>query len=238
MNASRPLLKILLTLVVALACAGMTALGFWQLARGQAKQRLLDGEARAATSAPQPLAALGAAGQGVRPAFAEGRYAAEPGLLLDGQSHARTPGVAAWNVFELADGSRVLVNRGWLPQVQGAAPPLPAAPAASRIEGGWRALPAPGMRLSAQVSLCAPGVARPVLVSYPTIAELRCLYGPKLREGLLDLAPNSAGAFTPMPLAAAAQAVPPSRHYGYAAQWWAFAATLAVLSFKLSRRKS
>jgi cytochrome oxidase assembly protein ShyY1 len=221
-------------LVVA-ACLLMTGAGFWQLQRGYAKQAMLDRQAQQQRAVAIAVTEVGPAGP-VRPVFATGGYAMLPPLLLDGQSHQRRPGTAVWNVFEVADGSRVLVNRGWQADIGGCAATPEPAPTVSEVRGLWRALPVPGMRLNSQKSLCdLPPGSLPSSAYYPTVQELRCLYGPKLRDGLLDLNPDAPGALIAMTQAAAAIAVPPARHYGYAAQWWIFALTLGVLSYRLSR---
>jgi len=221
--------------VVIAACVLMTGAGFWQFQRGQAKQAMLDHQTQQQSAVAIAISDAGPAAA-ARPVLAQGSYSALPALLLDGQSHQRRPGTAVWNVFEVADGSRILVNRGWQADVAGrAATPTPA-PTVREVRGIWRALPAPGMRLQSQKSLCdLPNGTLPAAAYYPTLQELRCLYGPTLRDGLLDLKPDAPGALIPMTQAAAAVAVPPARHYGYAAQWWVFALTLALLSFRLSR---
>ena len=215
----------------------MSGLGVWQLQRGQAKQRLIDQHDAALSAEAVSVSAAAPASTAVQKVFATGHYTTDPALLLDNQTHRREPGVVVLNAFALADGSTVLVNRGWVPLANGE-PPTVVAPAinAQRIEGLWHSIPVAAMHLGGPSTLCTPGAARPRAVNYPSFAELRCLFGgnSKLRDGLLDLSPQADYGFVRDTASAAAEAVPPSRHYGYAAQWWAFAATLLVLFFRYS----
>lgn len=214
--------------------SALVSLGFWQYGRGQAKQQLLDLHAESGALAPTRLVAgLSPPPPGqMRRVVVEGEYLPGPGLLLDNQSHQRRPGAHAWSPFQLADGSRVLVDRGWLPLAEAPTPP-PAG--AQRLTGNWRALPRPGMRLGSQTLDCAAVGER---LTYPTLEQLRCRLGPELREGLLELDPAEPGGFVREWTPAGADAVPPQRHYGYAAQWWAFAATLLILFIKLNLRRA
>lgn len=217
-----------------LGCAAMLSLGFWQYGRGQAKERLIGEYVLAGATAAVPLTgdfSLPPHGQ-VRRVTAEGDYLQGAGLLLDNQSHQRRPGAHAWAPFRLADGSVVIVDRGWLPLADAPAPP----PAGSqRIAGQWRALPRPGMRLGPDAVDCTAVGER---LTYPTLEQLRCRLGADLREGLLELDPDQPGAYVHAGLPAGADAVPPQRHYGYAAQWWAFAATLLGFFLKLNLRRA
>ena len=99
--------------------------------------------------------------------------------------------------------------------------------------GYWRALPEPALRLD--IDNCAPG-DWPRVVSYPTLEDLECVLEGEVLPGLLLMDATLADGYVrewtmPNPL-------PPSRHYGYAAQWFALAATLFFLFFKLNLKHS
>ena len=214
----------------------LVTLGNWQYGRGRAKQALLDQHARALQQPARELSAaqlLPPAGQVLR-VRVQGVYEPERGVLLDNQSHQRRPGLHVWTPLRLGDGSLLIVDRGWLPLQSAAPAPPPAGP--QIVEGYWRALPQPGMRLGASGVDCAPTPARPLRVNFPDAAEARCLFGESLRPGLLELAPEEPGGYLRDWAPAGAEAVPPQRHYAYAAQWWAFAATLVGLFIKLNLR--
>ncbi|TAJ51305.1 MAG: SURF1 family protein [Nevskiaceae bacterium] len=215
----------------------MLALGYWQYGRGQTKQQLLDRHAAAAALVPVPLLADSgkpAVGE-VRRVYIDGVYRSDLSVLLDNQSHHRRPGAHAWTPLQLADGSLVVVDRGWLPLDVASVPPAPTGP--QRLEGYWRTLPQPGLRLGQAGAACAPGAALAPRVNYPDLAELRCRFGATTRDGLLELAPELPGGFVREWSPAGVDAIPPQRHYGYAAQWWAFAATLVGLFIKLNLKK-
>lgn len=216
----------------------LVSLGYWQYGRGQAKQVLLDERIRALQQPARELSGnppLPPAGQVLR-VRVQGTYEAERGVLLDNQSHQRQPGLHVWTPLRLDDGSLLIVDRGWRPLKSATDPERPPA-GPQTLEGYWRRLPQPGMRLGGSAAVCEPGAPRPQRVNFPDEATARCLFGESLRPGLLELAPDAPGGFVRDWTPAGADAVPPQRHYAYAAQWWAFAATLVVLFIKLNLRK-
>lgn len=106
----------------ALLTAGVTArLGVWQLDRAREKQQLqarLD-ERRAlpalrGETLPRSAAELPAALD--RAALLQGRWLAERTVLLDNRPMNGRPGFYPVTPLLLADGSAVLVQRGWLPR--------------------------------------------------------------------------------------------------------------------------
>lgn len=216
-------------------------LGAWQLRRGHAREALDAQYAQAAHVAAIPLdnrSAVLPDAQAVA-AEAEGTYIDQQ-LLLDNQVRERIPGYQVLTPLQLADGSGfVIVNRGWLPQNPDRrvlpALPLPAGPI--KVTGLWRALPQPALRLSTQN--CAGGDAAgwPRVVEYPTPADLACLYPGRITApGMLLLAPEAAAGFV-REWTQADERFPPSRHYAYAAQWFAFGVTLFVIFLKLNFRR-
>jgi cytochrome oxidase assembly protein ShyY1 len=91
------------------------ALGHWQWQRGQAReaqwQEFARGSDEAIEASAQTLTRL--------PRYTHvrvaGRFDAERQFLLDNISHNGAPGYQVLTVLELAEGSKLLVNRGWLP---------------------------------------------------------------------------------------------------------------------------
>lgn len=209
-------------------------LGFWQYRSGIAKQQIEQNFAVAlkAPAAPLLLGTPAPAAGELRRVWLSGHYLAHGGVLLDNQSRGQRPGVDVWTPFVLEDGSVAVVDRGWLPLVNGALPVASAPPAgAQRIEGYWRRRPEPGMRLG--VAACQPGAARPAVVNYPGAEEFRCLFGAGVLDGLLLLAPEAPGGYT-RDWRPQAEGIPPARHFGYALQWWLFAAVLIFFFIKLN----
>jgi len=143
--------------------------------------------------------------------------------------------------LRLADGALLMVNRGWLPQsgVRSELPALPTPAGLVSISGYWRALPRPAMRLGKGECVQPAAAARPWprIVDYPTIEDLHCLYGEQVLAGELLLAADAPGGFARDWRALPAE-MPPARHYGYAAQWFAFAATLLGIFIKLNLKRT
>lgn len=219
-----------------LAVGGLfLTLGLWQLDRGHSKAQLhaaFDASAQAQVlrlDTPPP-AALSAPR-----ASAAGRFDSTRQILLDNQTRDRVPGYRVWTPLRLGDGGWLMVDRGWV-----AASPdrkqLPAIDVGAderQLSGYWRPLPQPGLRLEPED--CKSG-GFPRVLNYPTLELLACVLDAPVADGLLLLDPDAADGFVrewslPNP-------VPPERHYAYAAQWFAFAATLLFFFIKLNLRRT
>lgn len=228
-----PIWAVLLTLALA---GVMTAAGVWQYGRGVQKQAMKDQRA-SATAAPATalIDDVRAPPRGQsRRVVAQGVYLPDMSVRLDNQPSNRRPGVHAWTPFQLSDGRHIVVDRGWLPL----SAPLTAPPEGEQaIEGHWKQIPQPGMRMGQPADACfAP---RPTLVNYPDLAQVRCLFGETTLDGILELDAKLPGGFERDWAAAGANEVPPSRHFGYAAQWGLFTLTLVALFIKINlKRKS
>lgn len=210
------------------------SLATWQIHRGQDKRALeiaFDGGAGESmvqlsfdTPTPDALAAPRAR--------AAGTYDATRQLLLDHQTRDRVPGYRVWTPLRMGDGAWLMVDRGWVAADpdRRRLPDVGMSSSESRVvHGHWRPLPEPGLRLATPA--CAPG-SFPRVLSYPTAEELECLLGAPVARGLLLLDPAEPEGYVrewEMP-----NPVPPERHYAYAAQWSALAATLLFLFIKLN----
>jgi cytochrome oxidase assembly protein ShyY1 len=230
MNVSRSSHAALIVKLAALslAVAGLGSLGAWQLHRGMQKKALVQAyEAALHGDATVLGRTLAPPTDAPRPVRLAGIFAADRQLLLDNQVHDEQPGYDVWTPLRLDDGSLAIVDRGWITHAQGAVVP---APAAQRIElrGLWKALPAPALRL--QTDNCAPR-PWPRVVEYPTADDLRCLLGETPIAGVVLLDAAAPDGFVrdwnPSP------GFPPERHYAYALQWFALAATLLILSLRM-----
>ena len=226
-----PLWATLLTLPLV---AGMVTAGLWQYGRGVEKQRLA--AQRAAQSAAPAAMLPGAASPpppGERRAVAVvGMYAPRLTVQLDNQPHRQRPGIHVWTPLIVETGEVVIVDRGWLP-LGGAVTDAPAG--VQRLRGHWKRLPAPGMRLAAAVSACTP--PRPERVTYPSLEDVRCLFGEKTLDGVLELDAAEPGGFTREWATSGAQEIPPARHFAYAGQWGFFALTLVTLYITLNLKR-
>jgi cytochrome oxidase assembly protein ShyY1 len=142
--------------------------------------------------------------------------------------------VRAYRLFAADDGTRLLVELGWLPL--GGDRRMPAVapiPGPQRIRG--LLLPPPSHGLAAAVA--APQADGTIVVTTVDAPGLPALLGqhalplrvlrldPALRLGYardLDILPNT---------------LPPQRHLGYAVQWFALAAVVLVTALLLTFRK-
>lgn len=215
----------------------LLSLGTWQIQRAQAKRALVDALSLPASATPielsgdSPTPDRTAAPRG----RARGTFDSDRLLLLDNQTHDRRPGYHVWSPLALDDGAWLIVNRGWIAQNpdRRQLPVIPAPGGAQTLAGYWRPLPKPGLDL--QVNNCEDG-SWPRVVQYPTVQDLRCLLGGEVANGVLLL--ESAQADGLMRDWHMPTALPPERHYAYAAQWYAFAATLLVLFVVLNLKRS
>jgi len=221
-------------------CALTVYLAFGSCTVGDQKKALDRQYAEAAAQPPRQLTAASAPAATLAAVrvSAHGTYLADRQLLLDDQVRGSTPGYHVWTPLRLDDGRLLIVNRGWVPA--GASrrdlPPLSAPVEAQVLDGLWRSLPEPGLRLGAAACDPAHPASWPRLVLYPTAADLACFYGEPVLAGELLLAPDAPDGFV-REWRVSSLGFPPARHYAYAAQWFAFAATLLVLFIKLNLKR-
>ena len=235
LRARPPLWAVLVT--VALTALFLT-LGAWQLRRAHEKEAL-----QAAFDGASDLPALGiradtpppADERSTRRGSARGAFDPARQILLDNQPREHVPGYRVWTPLRLSDGAWLIVDRGWvaahpdrrrLPAIEVGADPR-------EVSGFWRPLPRPGLRLATDP--CGE-TGFPRVASYPTREQLGCILGGTVADGVLLLDARAPDGYVrewtlPNP-------VPPARHYAYAAQWFAFAATLLFLFFKFGFRRS
>lgn len=220
-------------LLTVAAVALFGSLCAWQVDRGLAKEAQL-ATLRDVAAPVERLSAGSAAPQGLelRRVEARGRYLADRQLLQDGQSLRQRPGYHVWSPLRLADGARVVVDRGWIPLdragFDGSAPA-----GEVTVRGFLRRLPEPGVRLG-DTRNCAPQTTFPARVLYPTAAELECLLGGEVLAGLLLLDADLPGGFA---REWTDFGFPPQRHYGYAVQWLGLAVAAVVLFLLVNRKR-
>lgn len=222
--------RVVATLVTAGAVLLFIVLGNWQLDRAAEKRALYAAFDHAGPNLALPPASVHT--ERYQRVSAHGSY--DPGhqFLLDNMTHAGQAGVHVLAPLLLADGSAVLVNRGWLPfGATRANLPDPAVSADSRtISGRLDQLPRPAIRIEAQAMS-----GWPRLVSYPQMEELATALGRELRPQLILLDPREPEGYV------REWRVPgttPDRHLAYAIQWFALAATAVVIWFVLVLRRT
>jgi len=208
----------------------LLGLSLWQLHRAKEKEALLRAWAAGQVVRSADLRAGRPLPFG-QPVVARGRYDNHFQWLLDNRTRDGQPGYEVLNLLRLGRGLGVLVNRGWIPaptlrtqlpsfstpqgavKVQARAAGFPNPPVLSQTS------PEPGWPRRVQ-ALQAGGVKVRGLTILPYIL--------RLDDG------GQPGAFrVDWPVLQ----VSPARHYGYAAQWFAMAAVLLILTVRASRRR-
>ncbi|MDQ8022644.1 MAG: SURF1 family protein [Moraxellaceae bacterium] len=110
-------------------------LGAWQLRRATYKDNLqtrADAAEQATAQVPADVAAL-LPGQRVR---LTGVWRSEHGVLIDNRSYRKQPGYYLQMPLQLADGSEVIVLRGWLPAALDRKQPTWQTPAGEQVVEG------------------------------------------------------------------------------------------------------
>ena len=227
----------LLALAVAALCA---ALGFWQLQRMHAKQALLDDSARVLEqrrAQPLALAADPARARDFDWAAGAGGFPPLPAVLLDNQNREGRAGVRAYRVFqpEQAGAAPLLVELGWLPLPGDRTLPH-VAPIAGEIDvrGLLLSPPSPGL-VAATANRASADAILATALDAPQLASL--LGERALPPRVLRLDPAMTDLGYARDLDVLPNTLPPSRHLGYAVQWFALAAAVLVTAAVLTFRK-
>jgi surfeit locus 1 family protein len=224
------------TLLTVLALPLFVSLGFWQWQRGEYRSEQWQ---RFAESAAPAIAANADSLQRL-PKFTHVRVAGqldgERQFLLDNVSRDGRPGYEVLTVLTLAEGSELLVNRGWLP-FSGYRDRLPEVgfdvTGEQPLTGRLGALPTPGLAAGAlPPALQGPW---PRLTSFPTLSDLSAALGEKLLVPVLlldaDSGPGYVRSWQP-------PGISPQRNFSYAVQWWAFAALALGLYIGLNLKRA
>ncbi|TDB29477.1 SURF1 family protein [Stenotrophomonas sp. ATCM1_4] len=222
-----------LALLVATVFCG---LGVWQLQRMHEKQALLDqvppGREKAmavqqAMQAPRELH------------WVRDRLQFLPGsILLDNQLRHGRAGVKVYQPARADGGQVVLVDLGWLPlPADRRMPVITPQPGVQTLEGLWAPPPSAGLALGPALAAAdqprtwlatrieLPAISRALGVADAPMAPQVLRLDPALPLGYerdLELLPNT---------------LPPSRHLGYAVQWFAMALAVLVIAVVLQWRR-
>lgn len=237
--------------LLALSLVTLFALaGFWQLDR--LEQKRASNEVRIEREQLPPLQpglvaadtalladVANAAELDLRHATASGVFQPEDELLLRSRSWNGQPGWHVLTPLLLADGSRLLVDRGWVPYELDVAPVAEAAPPAGEVEvtGVLRARQSSPTGLAASFAPRDPEEGTLAAAWY--VDTLRLSQGQL--PGLLPAAwlslsgqlPEQAGELPRLPLVEPLDEGP---HFGYALQWFSFAA-VGVIGYWFLMRK-
>lgn len=220
----------LIVLVAALLGAGVTArLGVWQLDRAAQKNALQAGLDERRVLPPLPAEQLAttaehALAQHHRGIVLAGRWIADHSIYLDNRQMNGRPGFYVVTPLLLADGTAVLVQRGWLPRdaaerTRIVAPATPAGP----VQVAGRIAPPPG-----RLYEFAGAASGPIRQNLDLVA-----FGQELRLPLRPLSVvQEDGPLTPDDSLLRQWPRPAAdvhKHYGYAFQWFALATLILGL---------
>lgn len=211
----------------------LIGLGFWQLERSRYKQQLWD--AYASGSAPASSAQIeDTQRQRFQPVTARGSYMGERQFLIDNMVRQGRNGYFVITPMQLSDGDVLLVNRGWIPQDARRRPlvDINVGDTVRTVEGRVGALPVAGIDLGDPAA--ADPVTWPSVRQFPDLEELAAALDAPLKSWVLLLAPQADDGFLRdwQP-----GGVPPSRHLGYAVQWFGLAAALLVIYLVVNLKK-
>ena len=222
-------------LLALLGCALFARLGVWQLDRMYQKEAMLaSAHALLARRDAQPLAVAADASHARDYAWtaADGRFLATPAVLLDNQERDGRPGVRAYRVFAAPGAAPVLVELGWLPVPGDRRMPSVPVPDVRHVAGLLAPPPSSGL---------AKGIAQPqpdgtlLFVALDVTLLRQALRLPTLAPRVLKLDPALPPAY-PRDLDILPNTLPPSRHLGYAVQWFGLALTVLVTALVLTLR--
>ncbi len=211
----------------------LVGLGIWQLDRYEQKTEL---ERAYATADAAPIPADSVTGgerDRFRPVTARGRYDAGRQFLIDNMVRRGRNGFFVITPLRLDNGQLVLVNRGWIAQDSRREPTgdLDVSGEWRRIEGQVGRLPVPGLDLGDEG---AAGAAWPSVRQFPDLPELAAALGEPVEPWVLLLSPRAADGFLRQWQPGG---MPASRHLGYAVQWFALAAALAIIYVVVNTRR-
>ena len=217
------------TLAAVAAAIVFAALGNWQLGRAAEKRALAADFAR--QDATVDVRSIAPDSPRYARVFARGRYDAEHQFLLDNRVHAGRAGVHVLTPLHLADGSTVLVNRGWQPfgATRADLPEVVVSGEERSIRGRLDRLPRPPIELEG-----VPATGWPRLMQYPNADKLSAALGRELYDGMILLDPDEPDGFVREWTVAGSG---PDQNLGYAVQWFAFAALAVAIWLALSLKR-
>jgi surfeit locus 1 family protein len=227
----------LVTIAAAVGAAATLALGAWQLGRGQAKDALEAAIVQRESLPPLPSSALAGADVAQlvhRRVVVRGTWDARHTVFLDNRQMRGVPGFYVVTPLKLETGEAVLVQRGWVQrnfEHRNQLPPVSTPQGGVEVAG--RIAPPPA-RLY-EFGREERGTIRQNL----DLASFGAETGLKLLPvSVMQTGAASEGLLREWPRPGSGS----ERNYGYAVQWWAMSALIAVLyvwfQFIAPRRKS
>jgi len=209
----------------------LLSLGVWQLDRAAQKQALLASWATGSHGASWGQAVTESLSRG-QPVSLRGRYTGQS-WLLDNRTRDGRPGYEVLTLFIPMEGPRVVINRGWVPapRTRAQLPGVTAPEGLLTLKGRLDHYPEPPV-LGQQAE---PAEGWPVRVQ-TLPREVVARHGGEVADMVLKLAgQEQPGAFR---ADHEPDVMAPQTHYGYAAQWFALAAALTILTLVASYKNN
>ena len=216
--------------------ATFVALGIWQFNRNTEKQNKVKA-AKAAYAGPAPELSGGSNPASGARTQASGTFGGKDVLLRDQPRNGRF-GTDVMTPMLLADGTTVLVDRGWVPGILANEPPnitpAPTEPAVARgIVNESRPLTAQDDVRQIGGDLAVPRVDTAAIAQRLGIDRVRPVW---IEAQSLQPAPGPGAPLLPQP-----PPPDPVNHMEYAIQWWAFALIpligWPIVLWQITRRK-
>ncbi len=211
-------------------------LGRWQLQRMHEKEALL---AQQVPARAQSLTLRQAQTAPPRLRWVEDRGRFLPGtILLDNQTREGRAGIKVYQPFQSDDGAQVLVDLGWLPMPPDrVVPSITPRTGHTAISGLLAPPPATGLALGPALSpVPQAGVWLASRMPPDDMARALSLPPGSLAVRVLRLDPVLPGGYA-RDLELLPNTLPPSRHLGYAVQWFGLALTVLVVALVLEFRR-
>jgi len=228
----------LLSIIYLIVCLTMLGLGNWQLGRADEKRSMLAKASAAAETDPVPLIDtlndIAIAASSYTRVKLSGEWLPQQQLLWDNRVASGVAGYEVLTPLKLGNGQVVLVNRGWLP-VGASRDVLPDVSHGVTEQGkvisleGVLSSPSKGLAGGPAID---PSPSWPKRLQYIDYAVMNELYAAPLVPVIVQARRIDAPITEPWHLLAnwePTESFGPSRHLGYAVQWFAMAIALTFL---------
>lgn len=219
-----------MTLLTLVLVSLLVMLGFWQLARAQAKVQLIDRYEKNSALPAVDLNAGDLNGQQLdyRFASADGEYRDAPLILLNNQIYQGRVGFHLLNLFRLAESDQyLLINQGWVPATAEGKPMITASRFNlynnQKVQGMLVPVPRVGLRLGElRYQPDAPVMELP----YLDLSWLGQVLHVDLQSSVLLQDAQLVGQYRQQ---RETLWLDPERHRGYALQWFSLALALVII---------
>ncbi len=205
-------------------------LGFWQIERAEHKTKLIQEFDKAQTKTPNYISKSSAAWSRV---YIEGLYDPSRQVLIDNQMNNGKAGYKIYTPFYYDDDKAIFVDRGWAPQgkTRSNLPDINFRSGKVRIVGS---LIKPEKEVFAGDELLTN--EWPLVSQTKSPSTIETAYDAKFFDMVLILEPGSE--FIMEHISLTPFVITPTKHYGYALQWFTMSIVLAGMFMYAIKRES